>query len=168
MEREVKVRGLILDPANNSPIVLLKEVSSEVMLPIWIGVYEANAIAMEIEKAVAQRPLTHDLLRNVMAQLGATVERVVITDLVESTFYATIVLDVGGRKVFIDSRPSDAIALALRTDSPIYVADHVIRNSRNTISSYDLERAARRQREIEDDDWLSDLEDEEGQGPYKM
>lgn len=168
MEREVKVRGLILDPANNSPIVLLKEVSSDVMLPIWIGVYEANAIAMEIEKAVAQRPLTHDLLRNVMAQLGATVERVVITDLVESTFYATIVLDVGGRKVFIDSRPSDAIALALRTDSPIYVADHVIRNSKNTISSHDLERAARRQPEIEDDDWLSDLEDEEGQGPYKM
>ncbi len=169
MEREVKVRGLILDPGSNSPIVLLKEVSSDAMLPIWIGVYEANAIAMEIEKAAAQRPLTHDLLRNVVAQLGATVERVVITDLIESTFYATIVLDVGGRKVFIDSRPSDAIALALRTDSPIYVADHVMRNSKNTISSQDLERVARRQRpEVDEDDWLSDLEDQEGGGPYKM
>jgi hypothetical protein len=169
MEREVKVRGLILDPGSNSPIVLLKEVSSDAMLPIWIGVYEANAIAMEIEKAAAQRPLTHDLLRNVVTQLGATVERVVITDLIESTFYATIVLDVGGRKVFIDSRPSDAIALALRTDSPIYVADHVMRNSKNTISSQDLERVARRQRpEVDEDDWLSDLEDQEGGGPYKM
>jgi len=169
MEREVKVRGLILDPGSNSPIVLLKEVSSDAMLPIWIGVYEANAIAMEIEKAAAQRPLTHDLLRNVVTQLGATVERVIITDLIESTFYATIVLDVGGRKVFIDSRPSDAIALALRTDSPIYVADHVMRNSKNTISSQDLERVARRQRpEVDEDDWLSDLEDQEGGGPYKM
>ncbi len=149
MEREVKVRGLILDPANNSPVVILKDVASEAMLPIWIGVFEANAIAMEIEKAVPQRPMTHDLLKNVIAQLGASVERVVITDLIDSTFYAIIVLDVGGEKVIVDSRPSDAIALALRTDSPIFVAEHVLRSSRSVISS----------REVEEE-WPEDLGDE--------
>jgi bifunctional DNase/RNase len=96
MEYEVKVRGLILDPTNNSPVVILKDVASEAILPIWIGVFEANAIAMEIEKGVPPRPMTHDLLKNVIAQLGASVERVVITDLRDSTFYAIIVLDVGG------------------------------------------------------------------------
>ncbi len=154
MEYEVKVRGLILDPTNNSPVVILKDVASEAMLPIWIGVFEANAIAMEIEKGVPPRPMTHDLLKNVIAQLGATVERVVITDLRDSTFYAVIILDVGGEKVIVDSRPSDAIALALRTDSPIFVAEHVMRSSRGVISSREVE-------EVETgEDWLDDLGDE--------
>jgi len=166
MEREVKVRGLILDPTNNSPIVILKDTTSDAMLPIWIGVYEANAIAMEIEKSATQRPMTHDLLKNVILQLGAVVERVVINDLVESTFYAVIVLDVDGRKVIIDCRPSDAIALALRADTPIFVADHVLMNSKNTISSTVLEEAQRRGHEDEDD-WLNDIDDEES-GGYKM
>ncbi len=154
MEREVKVRGLILDPRNNSPVVILKDVSSDVVLPIWIGVFEANAIAMEIEKAVAPRPMTHDLLKNVIAQLGATVERVIITDLIESTFYAVIVLRVNGERVIVDSRPSDAIALALRTDSPIFVAEHVLESSRHVMSSGESEAAE------EGESWLSDLEDE--------
>ncbi|MCS6817213.1 MAG: bifunctional nuclease family protein [Blastocatellia bacterium] len=156
MEREVKVRGLILDPANNSPVVILKDVASEAMLPIWIGVFEANAIAMEIEKAVPQRPMTHDLLKNVIAQLGASVERVVITDLIDSTFYAIIVLDVSGEKIIVDSRPSDAIALALRTDSPIFVAEHVLRSSRSVISS----------REVEEEEWPEDLGDESSGRSY--
>ncbi|GBC81954.1 hypothetical protein HRbin10_01071 [bacterium HR10] len=157
MEREVKVRGLILDPTNNSPVVILKDVASEAMLPIWIGVFEANAIAMEIEKAVPQRPMTHDLLKNVIAQLGATVERVIITDLRDSTFYAVIILDVGGEKVIVDSRPSDAIALALRTDSPIFVAEHVMRSSRSVISD----------EEAESEEWSDDIGGEAG-GPYRM
>ncbi len=156
MEREVKVRGLILDPTNNSPVVILKDVASEAMLPIWIGVFEANAIAMEIEKAVPQRPMTHDLLKNVIAQLGATVERVIITDLRDSTFYAVIILDVGGEKVIVDSRPSDAIALALRTDSPIFVAEHVMRSSRSVISD----------EEVESEEWSDDIGGESG-GPYR-
>ncbi|GBC77658.1 hypothetical protein HRbin08_01137 [bacterium HR08] len=159
MEREVKVRGLILDPTNNSPVVILKDVASEAMLPIWIGVFEANAIAMEIEKAVPQRPMTHDLLKNVIAQLGATVERVIITDLRDSTFYAVIILDVGGEKVIVDSRPSDAIALALRTDSPIFVAEHVLRSSRSVISDQELEEA-------ESEEWSDDIGGESG-GPYR-
>ena len=155
MEREVKVRGLILDPSNNSPVVILKDVASEAMLPIWIGVFEANAIAMEIEKAVPQRPMTHDLLKNVIAQLGASVERVVITDLIDSTFYAIIVLDVGGEKVIVDSRPSDAIALALRTDSPIFVAEHVLRSSRSVIRDEEVE-----------EEWPEDLGDESSGRSY--
>jgi hypothetical protein len=155
MEREVKVRGLILDPTNNSPVVILKDVASEAMLPIWIGVFEANAIAMEIEKAVPQRPMTHDLLKNVIAQLGARVERVIITDLIDSTFYAVIVLDVEGEKVIVDSRPSDAIALALRTDSPIFVAEHVLRSSRSVIRDEEVE-----------EEWPEDLGDESSGRSY--
>jgi hypothetical protein len=164
MDLEVKVRALILDPTNNSPIVILKDISSDAMLPIWIGVYEANAIAMEIEKAVAQRPMTHDLLKNVIDQLGVQVERVVISDLVDNTFYAVIVLSFDGKTIIIDSRPSDAIAVALRTDSPIFVSEHVMRNSRNTISSTEFEEFEERQ--STEDDW-PDIGDEET-GRYKM
>jgi hypothetical protein len=105
MDLEVKVRGLILDPTSNSPIVILKDLSSDAMLPVWIGVCEANAIAMEMEKAVAQRPMTHDLLKNVIDQLEARVDKVVISDLVDNTFYAVIVLSCNGRSVLIDARP---------------------------------------------------------------
>jgi bifunctional DNase/RNase len=109
MEREVKVRGLLVDPTTNSPIVLLKDVSSEAMLPIWVGPFEANSIASEIEKSAPQRPMTHDLLRNVINQMGGTVKRVIVTDLRDNTFYAVIEITVADRMVFLDSRPSDAI-----------------------------------------------------------
>lgn len=163
---EVKVRGLILDPTNNSPIVILKDLTSESLLPIWIGVYEANAIAMEIEKSVAQRPMTHDLVKNIVDQLGASVERVVINDLVDNTFYALLELNLNGSKVLIDSRPSDAIALALRSDCPIFVSEHVMQNSKNTISSLEFEEMEQKPTK-EEDDWLEDADDEES-GKYKM
>lgn len=164
MDLEVKVRGLILDPTSNSPIVILKDLSSDSMLPIWIGVCEANAIAMEMEKAVAQRPMTHDLMKNIMDQLGARVDKVVISDLVENTFYSVIVLSSDGKRILIDARPSDAIAVALRTDSPIFVSEHVMRNSKNTISGTEFDEIE--ERRPPEDDWM-DLDDEET-GKYKM
>ncbi len=116
-----------MDPNSNTPIVVLKGVESEAVLPIWVGAYEANAIALEIEKIVPQRPMTHDLLRNLIIQMGYRVERVIVTDLRDNTFYAVIdLVDEDGEKVSLDARPSDAIALALRTDSPIYVDQRVL------------------------------------------
>mgnify|MGYP003919744857 CR=1 FL=1 len=116
-----------MDPNSNTPIVVLKGVESEAVLPIWVGAYEANAIALEIEKIVPQRPMTHDLLRNLIIQMGYRVERVIVTDLRDNTFYAVIdLIDEEGEKVSLDARPSDAIALALRTDSPIYVDQKVL------------------------------------------
>jgi bifunctional DNase/RNase len=124
---EVRVGALIMDPNSNTPIVVLKGVESEAVLPIWVGAYEANAIALEIEKIVPQRPMTHDLLRNLIIQMGYRVERVIVTDLRDNTFYAVIdLIDEEGEKVSLDARPSDAIALALRTDSPIYVDQKVL------------------------------------------
>lgn len=131
MDREVKIRGLLVDPTTNSPVVLLKDIASDdVMLPIWVGPYEANSIASEIEKLSSHRPMTHDLLRNVIAQLGGIVNRVTVTDLRESTFYAVIEIVTNGQTVLIDARPSDAIALALRVDCPIFVRESVLESSR--------------------------------------
>ena len=124
---EVKIGALIMDPNTNTPIVVLKGTESETVLPIWVGAFEANAIALEIEKVVPQRPMTHDLLRNVILECELTAGRVVITDLLENTFYARVeLLDKNGDPVFIDARPSDAIALALRLDCPIFVEQKVI------------------------------------------
>src|SRR4029453_2334886 len=131
MEIEMKIRGLLMDPATNSPIVLLKDVNSDVMLPIWCGSYEANSIASEIEKVAPQRPMTHDLLRNVINQFGGTIRRVVVTELKENTFYAVIEITTGDRTILGDSRPSDAIALALRADCPIFVREEVVESSRS-------------------------------------
>ncbi|MGA1367800.1 MAG: bifunctional nuclease family protein, partial [Blastocatellia bacterium] len=130
MEREVKVRGLLVDPTTNSPIVLLKDVKSEAMLPIWVGPFEANSIATEIEKVAPQRPMTHDLLRNAIRQLGGAVERVTVTELRDNTFYALIEIRVRDEVVLVDARPSDAIALALRVDCPIFIRDEVMETSR--------------------------------------
>ncbi|MBL8190060.1 MAG: bifunctional nuclease family protein [Acidobacteria bacterium] len=130
MEKEVKIRGLLIDPTTNSPVVLLKDVSSDSMLPIWVGPYEANSIASEIEKLASQRPMTHDLLRNVIRQMGGEVSRVVVTDLRDSTFFAVIEIVANGDTILIDSRPSDAIALALRVDCPIFVKESVLESSR--------------------------------------
>jgi len=124
---EVKIGALIMDPNTNTPIVVLKGVDSDTVLPIWVGAFEANAIALEIEKIEPQRPMTHDLLRNVIMQCGLTATRVVVTDLLENTFYAQIEMtDANGEAVAFDSRPSDAIALALRLDCPIFVERRVL------------------------------------------
>ena len=124
---EVKIGALIMDPNTNTPIVVLKGVDSETVLPIWVGAFEANAIALEIEKVVPQRPMTHDLLRNVIIECQLSASSVVITDLMENTFYARIELkDKEDGSVMLDARPSDAIALALRLDCPIFVEQKVI------------------------------------------
>ena len=136
MEIEVKIRALMMDPNSGTPIIILKDVNSETMLPIWVGAYEANAIALEIEKIAPQRPMTHDLLRNLIVEMGAHVERVVVTELRDNTFFAVIEMStLDGMNVMLDSRPSDAIALALRADCPIFVDMEVIRASRNTVAS---------------------------------
>ncbi|HEX8284275.1 MAG TPA: bifunctional nuclease family protein [Pyrinomonadaceae bacterium] len=143
MEIEVKIRGLMMDPSSGTPIIILKDVNSETMLPIWVGAYEANAIALEIEKIAPQRPMTHDLLRNVILEMGAFVERVVVTELRDNTFFAMIMMkDRAGDSVMIDARPSDAIALALRVDCPIFVNEEVIQASRNTVTSGEGEESA--------------------------
>jgi len=130
MEKEVKIRGLLIDPTTNSPVVLLKDISSDVMLPIWVGPYEANSIASEIEKLSSQRPMTHDLLRNVIRQMGGVINKVTVTDLRDSTFFAVIEINADDQTILIDARPSDAIALALRVDCPIFVRESVLESSR--------------------------------------
>ena len=135
MEIEVKIRALMMDPNSGTPIIILKDVNSDTMLPIWVGAYEANAIALEIEKIAPQRPMTHDLLRNLIVEMGASVERVVVTELRDNTFFAVIEMrSFDGTPMMLESRPSDAIALALRADCPIYVDMEVIRASRNTVA----------------------------------
>jgi bifunctional DNase/RNase len=123
---EVEIRGLMLDPVANMPIVVLKDVASELVLPIWVGVFEANAIALELEKAAMPRPMTHDLLRNIARGLNGMVTKVVVSDLRDDTFFATIWMRQGDDEITLDARPSDAIALALRWDCPIYVAERLL------------------------------------------
>lgn len=133
---EVKIGALIMDPNTNTPIVVLKGVDSDTILPIWVGAYEANAIALEIEKIVPQRPMTHDLLRNFIVESGFKILRIIITDLKENTFYALIELaDENGNVTALDSRPSDAIALALRMDSAIFVEQKVLDLSASTTNT---------------------------------
>jgi hypothetical protein len=161
MEREVKIRGLMMDPVTNMPVVVLKETSGTGVLPIWVGIYEANAIALEIEKVQTPRPMTHDLLRNVLMGLDVRVSKVVVTDLRDDTFYALIWMERAGQMVQVDSRPSDALAMALRLDCPIYVADEVLTNSR--VASAASERATNEELRK----WLENLNDED-LGHYKM
>lgn len=127
---EMKVSGIALDPFTNTPIVILKDVAGEKILPIWIGFMEASSIAMELEKTPRVRPLTHDLVKNMLETLKFSVSRVEVTDLRSDTFYAEIHLKKGGEEYILDSRPSDAIAIALRTDSPIFVRDEVLEKSK--------------------------------------
>ncbi len=140
MEIEVKIRALMMDPNSGTPIIILKDVQSDTMLPIWVGAYEANAIALEIEKIAPPRPMTHDLLRNLIVELGVQVDRVVVTSLRDNTFFAVIEMrNSDGNRMVLDSRPSDAIALALRADCPIYVDMEVIKASRNTLPAEESE-----------------------------
>ena len=140
MEIEVKIRALMMDPNSGTPIIILNDVQSDTMLPIWVGAYEATAIALEIEKIAPPRPMTHDLLRNLIVEMGVRVERVVVTSLRDNTFFAVIEMrNSEGDRMVLDSRPSDAIALALRADCPIYVDMEVIKASRNTLPAEESE-----------------------------
>src|SRR4026209_169133 len=130
MQIEMTIKGLMVDPITNSPIVILRDKDGTRVLPIWVGIFEANAIALQIENVSTPRPMTHDLLRNVIRDLHASVDRIVVCDLQENTFYALIYLALDGGTVAIDARPSDAIALALRTQAPIFVEDSVIDNAK--------------------------------------
>ena len=133
---EMTIKGLMLDPITNTPIVILKDKDGDRVLPIWVGLFEANAIALQIENVATPRPMTHDLLRNLIVELGLTVDRVVVTSLRENTFYAVIEMTAeDGEAMRLDSRPSDAIALALRADCPIFVDAEVIQASRNSIAT---------------------------------
>jgi bifunctional DNase/RNase len=161
MEVEMKIRGLMMDPVSNLPIVLLKDIGSDTVLPIWVGVYEANAIALEIEKVSTPRPMTHDLIRNVLTGLETMVHKVVVTELKDDTFYAVIWLERDGRVVSIDSRPSDALALALRVDCPIFVEDEVLKNSKQTTNPVPVVNSEELRK------YLEDLDDDD-LGKYKM
>lgn len=161
MEVEMKIRGLMVDPSTNMPVVILKDPNSDTVLPIWVGLYEAQAIQLEVMKATTPRPYTHDLLKNVVMGLNAEVRRVVVSELRGDTFYAVIWMEQNGEIIAIDARPSDALALALRSDCPIYVAEEVLQaakvvpNAEVQASEQDLRR------------WLENLGDED-MGKYKM
>ena len=161
MEVEMKIRGLMMDPVTNMPIVILKDLSGNSVLPIWVGVYEANAIALEIEKVATPRPMTHDLIKSLLLGLNTAVNKVVVSELKDETFYAVIWLDRGGELISVDSRPSDALALALRLDCPIYVEEAVLKSSKqaSSVSSKVPDEEVRR--------WLEGLNDED-LGRYKM
>ncbi len=161
MEVEMKIRGLMVDPVTNMPIVVLKDVSGSAILPIWVGVYEANAIALEIEKVSTPRPMTHDLIRNVLFGLETSVKKVVVSDLKDDTFYAVIWLERGGEMISIDSRPSDALAIALRLDCPIYVEETVLKTSKSVAAVAEVGSNEELRK------WLENLNDED-LGRYKM
>ena len=127
---EMTIKGLMVDPITNTPIVILKDKEGDRVLPIWVGVFEANAIALQLENVSTPRPMTHDLLRNIITDLDGRVDRIVVSDLKDSTFFALIHLTVKGEGIAIDARPSDAIALALRTRAPILVEESVIDNAK--------------------------------------
>jgi len=162
MDVEMRIRGLMMDPNTNMPIVILKDVNSDTVLPIWVGIYEANAIHVEFEKQFSPRPMTHDLARNLINYLNGKLERVVITELKNDTFYAVLWLTQGGEQLAVDVRPSDAIALALRADCPIYVAEAVLAMARLNPNGQQDSPTGKDLR-----DWLEGLNDED-LGRYKM
>jgi bifunctional DNase/RNase len=162
MDVEVRIRGLTLDPATSMPIIVLRDVASETVMPIWVGIFEANAIAIEIEKVAVPRPMTHDLTRNLIRHLNARLERVVISELNDDTFFATLWLTQGDEPLAIDARPSDAIALALRADCPIYVTEEVMQAAKLNTTGPAEGQAAEQLR-----GWLEGLNDED-LGRYKM
>ena len=157
----MKIRGLMVDPVTNTPIVILRDTSGNSILPIWVGVYEANAIALEIEKVTTPRPMTHDLIKNLLTGVEATVHKVVVSELKDETFYAVIWLEQNGELISVDSRPSDALALALRLDCPIYVEEQVLQSSRSAANISDKVTNEELKR------WLEGLNDED-LGRYKM
>lgn len=162
MQIEMTIKGLMVDPITNMPIVILRDKDGQKVLPIWVGVFEANAIALQIENVTPQRPMTHDLLNNVIHDLRAGIQKVVVSDLKENTFYALIYLNIGGEVMAVDARPSDAIALALRARAPIYVEDKVIDNAKSVDLAPDKGDSEERLQK-----WLENL-DPDTMGKYKM
>ena len=157
---EVRIRGLMMDPVTNMPMIVLKDVAGDAVLPIWVGIFEANAIALEIEKSVTPRPMTHDLLRNALRAFDAHVTRVVVSELREDTFFAVIWLERFGEVMTMDARPSDALALAMRSDCPIFVSRAVMETARNQGKGRDVNSEELRR-------WLENLGDDD-MGRYKM
>ena len=160
-EVEVQIRGLMIDPLTNMPIVVLKDVASDAVLPIWVGIFEANAIALELEKTAMPRPMTHDLLRNMARGLNAVVRKVVVSELRDDMYLAVIWLEQDGEMVAIDARPSDAIALALRWDCPVYVSRAVLENAKQVAEGPQNASGEEMRR------WLENLNDDD-MGRYKM
>jgi bifunctional DNase/RNase len=161
VEVEVQIRGLMMDPVTNMPIVVLKDVASDQILPIWVGVFEANAIALELDKSVTPRPMTHDLLKNLAHGLNVRVHKIVVSELRDDTFYALIWMDQNGETLTLDARPSDAIALALRWDCPMYVHRDVLTNARQSADSSQSASTEELRH------WLENLNDDD-MGRYKM
>ena len=162
MQIEMTIKGLMIDPITNMPIVILRDKEGQRVLPNWVGGFEANAIAMQIENVTTPRPMTHDLLRNVIQDLKADITKIVVSDLKENTFYALIHLQVNGEPLVIDARPSDAIALALRASAPIFVEDRVIDHAKTVDIAPEKGQSEERLQK-----WLEDM-DPEDMGKYKM
>lgn len=161
MEIEMKIKGLVVDPISKMPIVVLEDTRSERILPIWIGVFEANAIALTIENVPTPRPMTHDLLRNFLEKLDISIEKIVVNDVRNNTFYALIHCRHDDHRIVIDSRPSDAIALALRMSSPIFVEDEVVRKAHGLKFDDNVEGSEKLRK------WLEGLGPDDF-GKYKM
>jgi hypothetical protein len=161
MQIEMTIKGLMVDPVTNMPIIILRDDAGDRVLPIWVGIFEANAIALQIENVATPRPMTHDLLRNIIQDLDGAVQKIVVSELKESTFFAVIHLAVRGEPILIDARPSDAIALALRTKAPIYVEEDVIDNAKALDGAPERADSERLQK------WLESL-DSDDLGKYKM
>ncbi|MBI4366622.1 MAG: bifunctional nuclease family protein [Deltaproteobacteria bacterium] len=161
---QMKVTGLTIDPFTSMPIIILKDMEEKSALPIWIGLIEASAIATELEKIQLSRPMTHDLLKNILDAVMVQVHRVAVTDLADNTFFARIYLQLNGKEIEMDARPSDAIALALRTKAPIFVEKKVIEKSRKIDLTKDTDDEAKKQK------WIEILENlsPEDFGKYKM
>lgn len=157
----MSIKGLMLDPVSNSPIVVLKDAEEKCFLPIWVGIFEANAIALQLENITTPRPMTHDLLKNMIKEVDAHVARIVINDLRDSTFFAQIGLVIGGRTLELDARPSDAIALALRVAAPIFVAQTVLDQAQTISPEVEPDQEEKMKK------WFDELENEDF-GKYKM
>jgi bifunctional DNase/RNase len=161
MEIEMTIKGLMIDPVTNMPIVVLRDLKGERVLPIWVGIFEANAIALQMENVQTPRPMTHDLLTSVIGRMDGRVTRIIVCDLKDNTFYASVVIQVAGHDLVVDARPSDAIALALRAGSPIFVDELVFQRTQQAEHSGEADEMARLRR------WLENL-GEEDLGKYKM
>src|SRR5437899_11468125 len=159
-EVEMQIRGLMMEPVTHMPIIVLKDIASDTVLPIWVGIFEANAIALELEKTATPRPMTHDLMQNMARNLNAEVRKVVVSELRDDTFYAVIWMDHAGETVAMDARPSDASALALRWVCPIYVSRDVLENSKQAASAQHVNADEMRR-------WLENLNDDD-MGRYEM
>lgn len=161
MEIEMKIKGLVIDPISKMPIVVLEDLKKKQMLPIWIGVFEANAISLKMENIHTPRPMTHDLVMNLLNQLGVHVDKIVVTDVRDNTFYASIHCRLNEQSFTIDSRPSDAIALSLRMEAPIFVEGDVVEKAQSLKLDENLEDSEKLKK------WLENLEPEDF-GKYKM